>query len=53
MHRHPGVDHGVDEDDVAALDLRIKVLEEADALFVDAVARELDEVEVVVDRDRS
>jgi hypothetical protein len=53
VHRHPGVDHGVHEDDVAALDLRIEVLEEANAFLVDAVARELDEVEVVVDRDRA
>jgi len=53
VHRHPGVDHGVQEDDVAALDLRVEVLEEANALFVDPVAGELDEIEVVVDRDRA
>ena len=39
--------------DVAALDLRVEVLQEADALVVLAVARELDEVERVVDRDRA
>jgi hypothetical protein len=53
VHRHSGVDHGIHQYDVAALDLRIKVLQEANALLVDAVARELDEVEVVVDRDRA
>jgi hypothetical protein len=53
VHRHPGVDHRVDEDHVAAFDLRVEILEEADALLVDAVARELDEVEAVVDRDRA
>jgi hypothetical protein len=52
VHRHPGVDHGVHEDDVPALDLRVEVLQEANALLVDAVARQLDEVDVVVDRRR-
>jgi hypothetical protein len=51
VHRHTGVDHRVDEDHVAALDLRVEILQEPDALLVYAVARELDEVEVVVDRD--
>ena len=50
VHRHAGVDHCVDEDDVPALDLGVEVLEEANALLVHAVAGELDEVEVVVDR---
>jgi hypothetical protein len=53
VHRHPRVDHRIDEHDVAALDLSVEILEEADALFFLAVARELDEVEVVVDRDRA
>jgi hypothetical protein len=53
VHGHAGVDHGVHEDDVAALDLGVEVFEEANALLLDAVARELDEVEVVVDRDRA
>jgi hypothetical protein len=51
VHRHPGVDHGVHQHDVPAGDLRVEVLQEADSLVVLAVARELDEVEVVVDRD--
>jgi hypothetical protein len=50
VHRQPGVDDGVDEDDVPALDLRVEVLEEADPLVVLAVARQLDEVERVEDR---
>ena len=53
MHRQPGVDDGVDEEDVAALDLGVEVLEEADAVVVLAVAGELDEVERVMDRDRA
>jgi len=51
VHGHPGVDHVVDQQDVAAGDLRVEVLQEADSLVVLAVARELDEVEVVMDRD--
>jgi hypothetical protein len=53
VHRQAGVDDRVDEDDVAALDLRVQVLQEADALVVLAVARELDEVERVMDGDRA
>jgi hypothetical protein len=53
VHRHPGVDHRVDEYDISALDLRVEVLQEADALLVDAVAGELDEVEIVVNRRRA
>jgi hypothetical protein len=49
VHRQPGVDDGVDEDDAPPLDLRVEILEEADALVVLAVARQLDEVEGVVD----
>jgi hypothetical protein len=51
VHGQPGVDDGVAEDDVAARDLRVEVLQEADALAGLAVARQLDEVEIVVDRD--
>jgi hypothetical protein len=53
VHGQAGVDDRVDEDDVAALDLRIEVLEEADPLVVLAVAGQLDEVERVVDRRRA
>jgi hypothetical protein len=53
VHRHPGVDHRVDEHHGAAFDLRVQVLEEADALLFLAVPGELDEVEVVVDRGRT
>ncbi len=53
MHRQAGVDDGVDEEDVAALDLRVEVLQEADAVVVLAVAGELDEVERVMDWDRA
>ena len=53
VHRHPGVDHGVDEHHVAALDLRVEIFQEADAVLVDPVPRQLDEVEVVMDRDRA
>jgi hypothetical protein len=52
VHRHPGVDHRVHEHDVSAGDVGVEVLQEANALLVDAVARELDEVEVVVNRRR-
>jgi hypothetical protein len=48
VHRHAGVDHGVDEHDGAALDLRVQVLEEPDPAVAGAVARQLEEVEVVV-----
>jgi hypothetical protein len=50
VHRQPGVDHRVDEHDVPPLDLGVEVLQEPDALVVLAVARELDEVEGMVDR---
>ena len=50
MHRQAGVDHGVHEHDVATLDLGVQVLEEPDAVVTLAVAGDLDEVEVVVDR---
>ena len=53
MHGQPGVDHGVHQHDVPALDLDIQVLEEADAVVVLAVAGELDEVEVMVRPDRT
>jgi hypothetical protein len=50
VHRQPGVDHGVDEDDLAPLDLGVEVLEKPDALVAVAVPGELDEVEGMVDR---
>jgi hypothetical protein len=53
VHRQPGVDHRVDEQDVAPLDLRVEILQEADAVVVLAVARQLEEVERVVDADRA
>ena len=49
MHRQSGVDDGVDQHDVTALDLGIQILEEPNAVVVLAVACELDEVEVVMD----
>ena len=53
----PGVDHVLDEQDVPALDLLVEVLQEARlplAAGVGApVARELDEVDVVEDRQRA
>jgi hypothetical protein len=52
VHRQSRVDDGVDEDDVAALDLAVEVLEEADPVAVCAVAGQLDEVEGVEDRQR-
>ena len=58
--RQPGVDDLVDDDDVAAGDLHVEVLEEADRLVAAhlgaAVAGELDEVERVgigIARERS
>jgi hypothetical protein len=53
MHRQPRVDDRVDEDDMPTVDLRVEVLEEADPLVVLAVARQLDEVERVVDPRRA
>jgi hypothetical protein len=49
VHRQAGVDDGVDEKHVAALDLGVEVLQEPDALVVLPVPGELDEVERVVD----
>jgi len=53
----PRVDDLVDDDDIAAADLEVEVLEEADAGVASelggAVACELDEVERVRDRDRA
>jgi hypothetical protein len=48
VHRHPGVDHGIDEHDRAAGDLRVEVLEKPDAVAAFPVAGQLDEVERVV-----
>ena len=58
VERQARVDHVLDDQDVPAGDLRVEVLEEADArvaALVGArrVARELDEVEAVVDPDRA
>jgi hypothetical protein len=57
VHRQAGVDDLVDEHDVAAVDLHVEVLEEADLLVParlgEAVAGELDEIECVCDRDRA
>jgi hypothetical protein len=53
VHGQPGVDHRIDEQDVTTLDLRVEVLQEANAVVVLAVAGQLEEVERVVDRDRA
>ena len=53
VHREPGVDDRVDEEHVAALDFRVEILQEADAVVVLAVSGELDEVERVVNRGRA
>jgi hypothetical protein len=57
VERQPGVDDVLDDQDVAALDRGIEVLQEADrggtARLVGRVARQLDEVDVVQDRDRA
>jgi hypothetical protein len=55
VERQARVDHVLDDQDVASGDLRIQILEEADAgmaalIGPGRVARELDEVEAVVDR---
>jgi hypothetical protein len=57
VERQARVDHVLDDQDVAARDLRVQVLEQPDArvaALVGAcrVARELDEVDAVVDPDR-
>src|SRR2546425_162363 len=49
--RQPGVDHGVHEHDITAVDLGVQILEEADSVVVLTVAGELDEIEMVVDLD--
>jgi hypothetical protein len=51
VHREARVDRDVYEDDRAPRDLRVEVLEEPDALLAPRVAGQLDEVEVVVNRD--
>jgi hypothetical protein len=53
VHRQPGIDDGVHEHDITAVDLGIQILEEANAVVVLAVARELDEIEMVVDLEGS
>ena len=57
VHRQPGVDDLVDEQDVTVLDLVAEILEEPDAVAVSgllSVAREgADEVERMVDRHRA
>ena len=55
MHRQPGVDDVLDDQDVAAGDLGVEVLEQPDPRVAarprPAVAGELDEVEAVRDRE--
>ena len=58
VERQARVDDVLDDQDVAARDLRVEILEEADAGVAAAVgagrvARELDEVEPVVDPERA
>jgi hypothetical protein len=58
VERQAGIDDVLDDQDVAVRDLAIEVLEQADACVaagvgVRAVARQLDEVERVQDRDRA
>jgi hypothetical protein len=58
VERQAGVDDVLDQQDVAVGDLRVEILEQPDArvaagVGVRAVARELDEVERVQDRDGS
>jgi hypothetical protein len=58
VERQAGVDHVLDDQDVAARDLRVEILEEADAAMAaligaGRIASELDEVEAVVDPDRA
>jgi virulence-associated protein VagC len=53
VHRQAGVDHRVDEDDVAPIELDVEILQEPDAVVVVPVTGQLEEVEVVEDRDRA
>jgi len=53
VHRQARVDDGVGEQHVAALDLPVEILQEADALVALAVAGDLDEVERVERRRRA
>ena len=58
VQRQTGVDHVLDDEDVAVGDLQIEVLEQADPpvparVGVRAVTRELDEVDRVRDRNRA
>jgi hypothetical protein len=58
VEREPRVDDVLDDEDVAARDLRVQVLEEADPgmpalVGAGGVARELDEVDAVVDPERA
>jgi hypothetical protein len=51
VHRQARVDHRVDQHDRPAGDLGVEILEEADPVVALAVARELDEVQVVMAAD--
>src|SRR5437588_858966 len=55
--RQPGIDDLVDDEDVAAGDLHVEVLDEADPVVAAhgrrAVSRELDEIEGVMNRHRA
>ena len=58
VERQAGVDDVLDDQDVATGDLRVEILEEADAAMpalvgAGRVARELDEVQAVMDPDRT
>jgi hypothetical protein len=57
VQSQPGVDNVLDDDDVTVLDARVQVLDEPDrrrpAGLVGRVAGQLDEVDVVQDRDRA
>jgi hypothetical protein len=58
VERQTGVDDVLDDQDVAARDLRVEILEEADAAMAaligaGRIAGELDEIQAVVDPDRA
>jgi hypothetical protein len=58
VHRQPGVDDVLDDQDVAAVDAGVEILEQPDSALRGAVGapvigRKLDEVEVVEDRRRA
>jgi hypothetical protein len=53
VEREPGVDDVLDDQHVAPLDLRVEILQQPDAGTFGVVGGELEEIELVYDRERA